>query len=344
LSARKLHRQRLLFLLVLLVLLFILVPLSVSMGVIKASFLDVIKLMFNDGGVPPEIEAILMLRLKRALAAVAVGAILGAGGASMQAVLRNPMASPFTLGISHAAALGVAVSLLMGVSGTTSYRVITVHSPYLLPLFAFIFSLLQVAVILALSYRAGLTERAIILAAIAISFFYQALLSLFQYLFLNELQVAMVVFWTFGDLGRIDWTGLKITVGAAVLLSIYYMARSFDLDLISLSDDVAYSSGVNPKRLRLEATIMTALGASVATSFVGVLAFLCLVAPHVARLVVGGAHRYLLPASMLTGSLLVLVADTLGRVILSPVVLPVGIVLSLVGAPLLVYLLLRGGG
>jgi len=344
LSARKLHRQRLLFLLVILVLLFILVPLSVSMGVIKASFLDVIKLMFNDRSVPPEIEAILMLRLKRALAAVAVGAILGAGGASMQAVLRNPMASPFTLGISHAAALGVAVSLLMGVSGTTSYRVITVHSPYLLPLFAFIFSLIQVAVILALSYRAGLTERAIILAAIAISFFYQALLSFFQYLFLNELQVAMVVFWTFGDLGRIDWTGLKITVGAAVLLSIYYMARSFDLDLISLSDDVAYSSGVNPKRLRLEATIMTALGASVATSFAGVLAFLCLVAPHVARLVVGGAHRYLLPASMLTGSLLVLVADTLGRVILSPVVLPVGIVLSLVGAPLLVYLLLKGGG
>ncbi len=343
-SARKLHRQRLLFLLVLLVLLLILVPLSVSMGVIKASFLDVIKLMFNDRSVPPEIEAILMLRLKRALAAVAVGAILGAGGASMQAVLRNPMASPFTLGISHAAALGVAVSLLLGVSGTTSYRVITVHSPYLLPLFAFIFSLLQVAVILALSYRAGLTERAIILAAIAISFFYQALLSLFQYLFLNELQVAMVVFWTFGDLGRIDWTGLKITVGAAVLLSIYYMARSFDLDLISLSDDVAHSSGVNPKRLRLEATIMTALGASVATSFAGVLAFLCLVAPHVARLVVGGAHRYLLPASMLTGSLLVLVADTLGRVILSPVVLPVGIVLSLVGAPLLVYLLLKGGG
>ena len=343
-SARKLHRQRLLFLLVLLVLLLILVPLSVSMGVIKASFLDVIKLMFNDRSVPPEIEAILMLRLKRALAAVAIGAILGAGGTSMQAVLRNPMASPFTLGISHAAALGVAVSLLLGVSGTTSYRVITVHSPYLLPLFAFIFSLLQVAVILALSYRAGLTERAIILAAIAISFFYQALLSLFQYLFLNELQVAMVVFWTFGDLGRIDWTGLKITVGAVVLLSIYYMARSFDLDLISLSDDVAHSSGVNPKRLRLEATIMTALGASVATSFAGVLAFLCLVAPHVARLVVGGAHRYLLPASMLTGSLLVLVADTLGRVILSPVVLPVGIVLSLVGAPLLVYLLLRGGG
>ncbi|MEM1605285.1 MAG: iron ABC transporter permease [Fervidicoccaceae archaeon] len=343
-SARKLHRQRLLFLLVLLVLLLILVPLSVSMGVIKASFLDVIKLMFNDRSVPPEIEAILMLRLKRALAAVAIGAILGAGGASMQAVLRNPMASPFTLGISHAAALGVAVSLLLGVSGTTSYRVITVHSPYLLPLFAFIFSLLQVAVILALSYRAGLTERAIILAAIAISFFYQALLSLFQYLFLNELQVAMVVFWTFGDLGRIDWTGLKITVGAAVLLSIYYMARSFDLDLISLSDDVAHSSGVNPKRLRLEATIMTALGASVATSFAGVLAFLCLVAPHVARLVLGGAHRYLLPASMLTGSLLVLVADTLGRVILSPVVLPVGIVLSLFGAPLLVYLLLRGGG
>jgi len=100
---------------------------------------------------------------------------------------------------------------------------------------------------------------------------------------------------------------------------------------------------LTPRRLRLETTIITALGASVATAFAGVLAFLCLVAPHIARLIIGGTHRYLLPASMLTGALLVLVADALGRSIISPVILPVGIVLSLIGAPLLVYLLLRGG-
>uniref|UniRef100_A0A7C4BB81 Iron ABC transporter permease n=1 Tax=Ignisphaera aggregans TaxID=334771 RepID=A0A7C4BB81_9CREN len=340
----KLFKLRKLFLLVLLLLLLLLIPLSISIGTLGATLLDALRLLLGDSSIPIEVRAALLLRLRRVLASIAIGVVLGAGGACMQAVLRNPMASPFTLGISHAAALGVALSLLLGVAGSTRYRVVYIHNPYILPIFAFTFSLLQVAIILALAYRAKLTERALILAAVAMSFFYQAILSLVQYLALNELQVAMVVFWTFGDVGRVDWVALRVLAVVAGVLAVYYITRSLDLDLISLGDDVAYASGVNPKRLRLEATIVSAFGASVATAFAGVIAFLCLVAPHIVRLVVGNSHRYLVPASMLVGAVLLLVADGIGRTVVNPVILPVGIVLSFIGAPLLLYLLLRGGG
>ncbi|MEM4789551.1 MAG: iron chelate uptake ABC transporter family permease subunit, partial [Ignisphaera sp.] len=111
---------------------------------------------------------------------------------------------------------------------------------------------------------------------------------------------------------------------------------------LSLGDEIAYSSGVNPKKSRFIATAIAALGSALATSFVGVLAFLCLVAPHVARAMVGGSHRYLLPASMLMGSILILLSDTVARTILAPRVLPVGVVLSFIGAPLLITMLFRG--
>jgi len=339
----KLFKLRKYFLILTSLSLIALIPLSISIGTYEASLIDFFKLLLNDGSVSEGVRTALMLRFRRVLTSIVMGVVLGASGACMQAVFRNPMASPFTLGISHAAALGVAISLILGVLGSVRYRVVYVGSPYLLPISAFTFALIQVFIILALAYRAKLTERALVLAAIAMSFLYQAILSLLQYLVLNELQIAMVVFWTFGDVGRVDWVGLKITSAVAVALTIYYLIRSLDLDLISLGDDIAYSSGVNPKRLRLESTIVSAFGTSVVTAFAGVLAFLCLVTPHIARLIVGSSHRYLIPTSMLLGAVLLLVADDVGRLVISPVILPVGIVLSFIGAPLLFYLLLRGG-
>jgi iron complex transport system permease protein len=353
-SLEELFKLRVFFILLLLLALLILVPVSVSMGVINVTAIDALKILIsrvpilnnyvNTSSIPPDAVPVLMFRLRRVLVAITAGVILGAGGAAMQAVLKNPMASPFTLGISHAAALGVAVASILRVGAYTRHILLSFVNPYILPVFAFASSLIQVAVILALAYRAKLSERALILASIAMSFFYQALLSLLQYLFMNELQIALVVFWTFGDLGKADWVSTQIMLVSAVILAVYYFIRSLDLDVISLGDDVASSSGVNPKILRLEATVVSALGASIATSFIGVLAFLCLIAPHIARLVIGSSHRYLVPASMLTGALLLLLADDAGRVLISPATLPVGIVLSFIGAPLLIVLLIGRGG
>lgn len=337
----KIFRKRVFYLLVSLTALILLVPISTSLGVYNATFIDAIKLLVDAQAVAPDVRAVLLLRFRRVAACIMAGVVLGGAGAAMQSILRNPMASPFTLGISHSAALGVALGLVSGIGGYVSQRVLYLDA-YILPLLAIVFSLVQTVIVLFLAYKAGLTERALILSAIAMSFFYQAVLNLVQYLYLNEIQVALVVFWTFGDIGRVGWLDMGVMSVSAALLALYYIYRAIDFDLMNLGDDIAHSSGLNPHRLRVEVALVSAVGTAIVTAFSGVIAFLCLVSPHIARLVTGNSHRYLLPQSMITASILLLAADTLGRVLLSPKTLPAGIMLSLIGAPLLLYLLLRG--
>jgi len=199
-------------------------------------------------------------------------------------------------------------------------------------------------VILLLAYKAGLGARALVLSAIAISFTYQAILYLLQYLILNEILTSTVVFWTFGDLGRISWGELYLVAAVSLAIVIpYLLYRSIDYDLILSGDELTKSAGISPERIRLETTIVAALGTAIATSFVGIIGFICLIAPHVARLIVGGGHKYLMPTSMLMGAIILIISDTVGRTIIAPTIIPVGIMTSMVGAPLLVYLLIKGG-
>ena len=335
--------RKILILAVLLVVLALLIPLSASIGLYNVSFFDAFKVLL--GYKLPGNEAVaLWLRLRRCLVGVITGMLLAGGGTIMQAVLRNPLASPFTLGISHAAALGVAIALMTGSAGYTTMWFMEITSPYVLPIFAFVFALSQSLLILLLAQKEGLEPRAIILSAIAMAFTYQAILALLQYLVLNELQIATIVFWMFGDLSRAGDAELQILSLTFPALVAMYMLLHADLDLVSISDDVALSSGVIPWRVRLVAVVVSTLGAALATSFVGILAFLCLVSPHIARLLIGASHRYLIPTAMIVGSILLLIADIASRTVLSPITLPVGIVLSFIGAPVLIVLLMKGGG
>lgn len=330
------------FLLALLLLVLVLaIPLATSIGLYNVSFLDIYKLILS-GGIADERSIVLWIRLRRVLVGVFVGALLGGAGTVCQAVFRNPLASPFTLGISQASALGVAIALLTGYGGSTTQWFLSFARPYLLPLAAFVFALIQVSVILLLASRAGLSPYALVLSSIAMSFIYQSILALIQYLFLNELQIATIVFWMFGDLAKPGNMELTVLALGSIPLLAAYLAIHLDLDLLSLGDEVASSSGVNPGRLRLVAVLIAAAGTALATCFVGVLAFLGLVAPHITREIVGSTHRYLMPASMLVGAIMLVLADAVGRTMLNPMTLPVGIVLSFIGAPLLLILLLRG--
>ncbi|MEM1607072.1 MAG: iron ABC transporter permease [Candidatus Bathyarchaeia archaeon] len=280
------------------------------------------------------------LRLRRILAALVIGAVLGGSGAAIQACMRNPLASPFTFGLSHAASLGVAFALLILQGGAFQRFQIYIYNSSS----AFIFSLIQVLIVLVLAYKAGLSAGALVLSSIAISFAYQATLYLLQYLYLNEILVSTIIFWTFGDLGRISWRELYLLVSvSAVMVIPYLIYRSFDYDLILSGDDLAKSSGLKPERIRLETTVVTAFGTALATSFVGVIGFVCLIAPHAARLLVGGSHRYLMPASMAMGSLILTLSDTIGRTVIAPTIIPVGIMTSMIGVPLLIYLLVKSG-
>ena len=325
----------------LIITLFILIPLASSIGLLKVTFLDIYRVLLGYG-LPEEEFIALWIRLRRVLVGAIVGALLGGAGAVAQAVFRNPLASPFTLGISQASALGVAIALIAGYGGTATQWFIQFARPYVLPLASFTLAILQTVLILILAYRAGLSPQALVLSSIALSFLYQAVLAVLQYLVLNELQIATIVFWLFGDLGKAGNAELLILSIGFIPIATAYMLMNLDLDLIAIGDEVSYASGLNPKRFRFTAVTLAALGTSLATCFVGVLAFLCLLAPHIARAVVGSPHRYLLPASMTIGSILLIASDTLGRVALYPRTLPAGIVLSFLGAPLLISMLLRG--
>jgi len=339
----KAVRKKQLILISLIFITFLLIPISISLGWFKASLLDVLGALFMPNN--SDISTVVWdLRLRRVLAAIVIGAILGGSGTAIQASMRNPLASPFTFGLSSAASLGVAVALLILQVGTVQRFQIYVYNPFIVSIFAFAFSLMQVLIILLLAYKAGLNAGALVLSSIAISFAYQAILFLLQYLYLNEILVSTVVFWTFGDLGRIAWPEFNlVTLLSIIVVLPYLLYRSMDYDLILSGDELAKSSGVRPERIRLETTIIAALGTALATSFVGVIGFVCLIAPHAARLLVGGGHRYLMPTSMILGSLILTISDTIGRVIIAPTIIPVGIMTSLVGVPLLVYLLVRGG-
>ncbi|MEM2562271.1 MAG: iron ABC transporter permease [Candidatus Bathyarchaeia archaeon] len=336
---RRLIWRKRLILTSLIFLAFFLVPISISLGWYKASLLDILRALFMPDNSPLS-TIVWDLRLRRILAALVIGAVLGGSGAAIQACMRNPLASPFTFGLSHAASLGVAFALLILQGGAFQRFQIYIYNSSS----AFIFSLIQVLIVLVLAYKAGLSAGALVLSSIAISFAYQATLYLLQYLYLNEILVSTIIFWTFGDLGRISWRELYLLVSvSAVMVIPYLIYRSFDYDLILSGDDLAKSSGLKPERIRLETTVVTAFGTALATSFVGVIGFVCLIAPHAARLLVGGSHRYLMPASMAMGSLILTLSDTIGRTVIAPTIIPVGIMTSMIGVPLLIYLLVKSG-
>lgn len=276
------------------------------------------------------------LRLPRALLAFAAGAGLSLAGALMQGLLRNPLVSPFTLGVSPAAAFGAALAITL--AGTSS-----------LPAWAIIFSALGMALavsaaVLLMASARRMAVATLLLLGIAVTQLFEALTAALQFT-ANENTLQAIIRWTFGSVNDATWFDVRV-VGVVVLLSLP-LALWFGKDLNAIAfagDDAAKSLGVNVALLRPGLIVVAVLLASVVVSFCGVIGFVGLVGPHIARLVIGADHRVLLPFSLLTGGLLLLVADTVGRTILAPAVIPVGIVVAFIGAPVFINLILTRKG
>lgn len=317
---------------------------SLCLGSYRIPVTEVVRLVLrgSEGGDPAVKRVVFDMRLRRALTAVTVGAVLGVSGAAMQSVLRNPLASPFTLGVQHAAALGAAVAMMALYGGTIGRFSLDVKSPLLVSSLAFLGAVAQTFFVLALSYWAGVSAYAVVLISIAMAFLVQAVLSLLQYIFLNEVVIAALLFWTFGDVSRASWTELGAIALLALLLIVVLLRFSFDMDLLLAGDELAQSSGVKVKRCRLIVLLACALATAVTVSFVGIIGFVGLIGGQAARLVVGWANRRVIPISALLGGVLLSVSDLLGRTMLNPTVIPVGIMTSLVGVPVLIYLLWEG--
>ncbi len=302
----------------------------------------------SGGAERSEMVVIWSIRMPRIMAAIFAGWGLGLAGCVMQSLLRNPLVSPFTLGISHGAAFGAAFAIVVLHAGatqisairTSASSLVTINSIVLTTICAFAGAMMTTVFILLLARIKRLSPQSVILAGVALSSLFVSGTILIQY-FANEVELASIVFWTFGDVARSNWNEIGITAVCVVLVTVFFFMKRWDLNALSSGDDTARSLGVNVDRIRLTGMVLTALIASIVTAFHGVIAFLGLLAPHIAKKLVTSNHNLLIPMSCIVGSILLLLADTTGRSVIGSGTLPVGILTSFMGAPLFLYLLIK---
>ncbi len=280
-----------------------------------------------------ELTVLMQLRLPRITMALVSGIGLGISGLVMQAITGNKMASPFTTGLSNAAAFGASLAIIFGFMPFGSNQVGTV-------VMAFVFAFICAAMVYGIASAKGMGKTTIILIGIALNYFFSALNASMQYV-ANEQQLSAIVHWTFGSLSEITWEQI-IVVSVILLLIFPFIVRfAWHYNLLSTGDESAVALGVNVMRLRLFSGIAVTLISSAIVSFTGVIGFVGLVAPHIARLLIGGDYRALIPLTALSGAILLIAADTVGRVVVSPVIIPVGIVVSFIGVPVFIYLIVK---
>lgn len=276
------------------------------------------------------------VRLPYSLMAVLVGAALALAGAEMQAILDNPLASPFTLGVSSSAALGasLAIAYPLGIAWLAPSAQVTV--------LAFVFACLSVVLLQAMSRLRGAGVESLVLFGIALVFSCNALVSLLQLLATEDV-LQQLVFWTLGSLARADWQKLGILALVLALLLPFSLRAAPAMTLLRMGEDRARSFGVDTRRLRFASLLRISLLSATAVAFVGTIGFVGLVGPHIARLLVGEDQRFLLPASALVGALMLSLSSLASKLILPGVIVPVGIVTALVGVPVFVLLVFRRG-
>ncbi len=284
------------------------------------------------------------IRLPRVIAGIVAGAGLGVAGCVMQTNLRNPLASPSTLGISNAAAFGANLAIVFfgaGAIHSNTHDAVFISNPYAVTLSAFVFSMVAMMLILLLAQLRGFSPESVVLAGVAFGSLFSAASTLIQY-FAQDVQVAAMVFWTFGDLGRVAWQEVGILSIVIAGAFAYFQFHRWDYNALDSGEDAAQSLGVHVEQIRFGAMLAASLVTAVAVSFMGIIGFIGLIAPQMMRRVLGVDHRFLIPASAVSGSALLLFSDTLARTMISPVVLPVGAITSFFGAPLFLFLLAKG--
>ncbi|UWG47164.1 ABC-type Fe3+-siderophore transport system, permease component [Halanaeroarchaeum sp. HSR-CO] len=291
------------------------------------------------GRADPTVERVIwQIRLPRILGGAVAGAGLAYVGTAMQSVLRNPLGAPYTLGISQAAAFGAALSI--AVRGVESVGG-AAFGPYVTTASAFVVALSSTSVILLLIRFKNASPETLILTGVALGALFNAGITVIQYL-ASDTEVAAIVYWTFGDLGRLTWPAIAI-MGVGVIASAgYFSVNGWRYTILDAGDETATSLGVPVERLRVLGMLVAAFATAIVISFVGIIGFVGLVAPHIARKLVGTNERILLPASGLVGAILLVCADTAARAAFAPLSLPVGVLTSFLGAPLFVYLVVAG--
>ena len=318
---------------------------AVSSGSLKIPISEIIRTIMGRGEL--QSQAIVMgIRLPRVTAAILVGASLAVSGAVMQCVLQNPLASASTLGVSQGAAFGAALGIIVFgggiVQSDSAATAVAINNPYIVTLCAFVCGSLSTFVVIVLSqFKKDLGPAGLILAGVALSSLFAGGSALLQY-FADETKISSVVFWTFGNLGSAGWRELLILVLIFLAALVYFLLNRWNYNAMESGADTAKSLGVNTRAVMIISMGICSLTAAVAVSFVGIISFVGLIAPHIMRRFIGNDYRYLIPSSAAAGALLLILADTFARLVIAPVILPIGAITSFLGAPMFLYLLFRG--
>ncbi len=328
-----------LFLILLVVLVLISMGIGLSIGEMDISPTEIGSVLFEAirGMDPTDIgitNIIIQVRLSRILSALVVGMSLGVGGLIMQLILQNPMASPFTLGISSGAGLGAALAILFPL------QIFAFLGQYTIVAYAFVFATSVSFLILFIAKWQGNTPRNLILAGIAIMNFFKAFTTLLTY-FADVYTTREIIFWQVGTLGKSDWDSLMIMSIVFIIVFPLLLLKADAINKMALGDEVAKSFGVEVKKIRYFLMILVSLLIATVTAFTGMISFVGLVVPHLMRMILGTDSRYLIPASALGGGFLLIVADTIAINIIAPIVLPVGVLTAFIGSPLFIYMIIR---
>lgn len=325
---------------------FLIVLLSITglaLGPSSISFSDIAALL---GGKGDDIHRgiITQIRLPRILAGIVSGIALSVSGVVMQSVLRNPLGSPFTLGISNSAAFGAAFAVIIFGAGnmhSSSSDAVLIANPYIVTASAFAGSLAVCFLILLVARSRGASPENMILTGIIASSLFTALTTALQYV-ADDVELAAIVFWTFGDLGKGGWKELILQSLLLLPVMIYFYRNRWNYNALDSGDETAGSLGVNIEKMRLTGMIAASLATATVVSLYGIIAFVGLVVPHMVRRMTGSDERFLIPGAALAGAAFMMGCDILARTIIAPMVLPVGILTSVIGAPLFIILLIKG--
>ncbi|WP_090218657.1 FecCD family ABC transporter permease [Epibacterium ulvae] len=316
------------------VLLVCIVVIDVITGPADLSFWRTLQVILDPSIATPKEGVIIWdLRLPVALMAVAVGAMLGVAGAEMQTILNNPLADPFTLGLSSAASFGAALAIVMG------WSVIPGVGALFVTMNAFVVAMATSMALFAFTRLRGVSPEAMILVGIAMLFTFNALLAFLQY-GASEIQLAQLVFWQMGSLARATWEKVGICLAVLGLVLPYFIYKSWALTALRMGEEKAAALGVNVSALRLTVLAGVSLLSAVAVSFVGAIAFVGLVGPHIARMIVGEDQRGFLPLSALAGALILSGTSIASKAITPGIVYPIGMITSLIGIPFFIVLIL----
>jgi len=342
---KKYIGRKWLALIVLAAALFAAVLTALSVGSSGLSLPEILRVIFGGGEVASR-TIILNVRMPRIATAIVVGAALAMAGCIMQNVLRNPLASASTLGISQGASFGAAMAIIYFQGGTqisnASANAITFTNPYTVVICAFLGGITTTVLILFLSRVTGVSPSVMILAGVAISAMFTGATTLIQY-FSDDNRVAAVVYWTFGNLGRAGRKEIALIFILSAAAFVYFIFNRWNYNAMESGTNTAKSLGVNVDMLILVSMTAATLISAAAIAFVGTISFIGLIAPHIVRRFVGGDYRFLIPCSALTGAVIMLAADIASRTIKAPAVLPIGAVTSFLGAPLFLYLIIKQG-